>query len=82
MTIPDSLRDQAVYHTILAEMHRLRGIMLNLSTLQDPTTAEALREHFTREQTLTLGKLTEWRSHCPEIYRLASEDFVHQAKRR
>jgi hypothetical protein len=66
---------------ILAEMHRLRAIMLNLGSLQDPSTAEGLREHFTREQTLTLGKLTEWRSHRPEIYRLASEDFSRQSKR-
>jgi hypothetical protein len=80
MTIPEETHDQAVYHVILAEMHRLRAIMLNLSAAQDPATAESLREHFTREQSLTLGKLAEWRSHRPQIYREACEDFKNQVR--
>ena len=78
MTVPEGLKDQAVYHMILSELHRVHALMLNLRVLQDPFTAEGLRDHFTREQTLALGKLTEWRSHRPELYRQASEDFKSQ----
>jgi len=75
MAIPDDLKDRAVYHLILGEMHRMRGIMLNLQTLDVAETQQALREHYAREQTLALGKLTEWRKHRPEIYREAEESF-------
>ena len=80
MTIPADKKDRAIYHLILSEMHRLQGIMLNMQTIDAPDTAEALREHFTREQNVALGKLTEWRNRRPEIYREASEDFKSQAQ--
>lgn len=82
MAIPENAKDQAVYHMILAELHRLQAILLNLGVLDDPSTSQGLREHFSREQTLALGKLTEWRSHRPEIYRQANEDFTSAYVRR
>lgn len=81
MTIPTDTKDRAAYHTILSDMHRLHATMLNLQTIGDPHTGEALREHFSREQQLTLAKLTEWRQRRPEIYREASADFEGQILR-
>ena len=78
--IPETTKDQAIYHTILAEMHRLHSVMLNMRTLDDPDTAAALREHFTRDQNLALAKLMEWKTRRPEIYRQANEDFQHQVR--
>lgn len=80
MAIPTDKKDRAIYHLILSEMHRLQGIMLNMQTIDTPDTADALREHFAREQNLALGKLTEWRNRRPEIYREASEDFKGQSR--
>jgi hypothetical protein len=81
MSIPEDRKEQAVYHTILADMHRLHAMMLNLQTLDTASTEQALREHFTREQNLSLGKLMEWKQHRPEIYRQAQEDFEGQVRR-
>lgn len=75
MTTPTDKKDQAIYHTILAEMHRVQAMLLNLQTLDTPSTAAGLRDHFSREQNLALGKLNEWRGRRPEIYRQASENF-------
>jgi hypothetical protein len=82
VTIPEDRKDQAIYHTILSDMHRMQAMMLNLQTMTDLDTAEALREHFTREQNLTLARLNEWRQRRPELYREAGEDFQHQIRRR
>jgi hypothetical protein len=82
MTVPEDKKDQAIYHTILSDMHRLQATMLNLQTITDPDTAEALREHFTREQNLALARLNEWRQRRPELYREAGADFQHQIRRR
>ena len=81
MSIPSDKKDQAIYHTILSELHRVQGILLNLQTLDDASTAEGLRDHFTRDQTLTLGKVNEWKLRRPDIYRLASDDFQQQVRR-
>jgi hypothetical protein len=81
MTIPTDTKDRAIYHTILAEMHRLHATLLNMRTLDDPHTADSLREHFGREQTLALARLREWRQRRPEIYREASNDFEGQRHR-
>ena len=81
MPIPSDKKDQAVYHTVLGDMHRLRGIMLNMQTIDQSETASALREHFTREQNLALGRLTEWRQRRADIYRQAQEDFDRQIQR-
>jgi len=78
MTIPEDTKDQAIYHTILSEMHRIRGVLLNLQSIDVPETAQALREHFTREQNLVLGRLMEWKRRRPDIYRQANDDFQHQ----
>ena len=73
---PDaSAKDRAVYHQILSEMHRIRSIMLNMTTLDDPSTESSIREHMTREQNLALGRLQEWRQRRPQIYKVAEEDF-------
>lgn len=82
MSIPTDKKDQAIYHTILSELHRVQGILLNLQTLDDATTAAGLRDHFTRDQMLTLGKVNEWKLRRPDIYRLASDDFQQQVLRR
>jgi hypothetical protein len=81
MTMPRDKKDQAIYHTILSELHRVQGILLNLQTLDEASTAEGLRDHFTRDQTLTLGKVNEWKLRRPDIYRQASEDFQQQVLR-
>lgn len=81
MGIPEDTKDRAIYHTILSDMHRLQAMMLNLQTIADPDTEDALREHFTREQTLALARLTEWRQRRPELYGEAGEDFQHQIRR-
>ena len=81
MTILHDKKDRAIYHTILSELHRVQGILLNLQTLDEASTAEGLRDHFTRDQTLTLGKINEWKRRRPDIYRLASEDFRQQVLR-
>lgn len=80
MTVPEDLKERAIYHTILSEMHRLQSQMLNLRTIDDPYTAASLRDHFTREQNLTLGRLTEWKGRRPEVYRQAAEDFKSQVR--
>ena len=82
MAIPTDKKEQAIYHTILSEMHRLQSIMLNLQTVgESPETEQGLREHFGREQNLTLGKLMEWKQRRPQIYEQAHEDFQHQVRR-
>lgn len=78
MTVPTGRKDRAIYHTILADMHRLRATALNLATIQSGDMEQSLREHFTREQTVLLGKLAEWRIHRPEIFREAEADFKNQ----
>lgn len=78
MTIPHDRKDRAIYHTVLSELHRVQSILLNLQTLDEASTAEGLRDHFTRDQTLTLGKLNEWKLRRPDIFRLANEDFQQQ----
>jgi len=78
MSIPSDKKDQAIYHTILSELHRVQGILLNLQTLDEASTAAGLRDHFTRDQTLALGKVNEWKLRRPDIYRMASEDFQQQ----
>lgn len=75
MTTHDDKKEQAIFHLMLAEMHRLHALMLNLQTLDEPHTEAALREHFTREQNLALGKLIEWRNRRPDLYRRATEEF-------
>ncbi len=78
MTIPTDKKDQAIYHTIMGEMHRMRGVMLNMQTLDTPDTESALREHFGREQNLVLGRLMEWKQRRHAIYQQAHEDFQRQ----
>jgi hypothetical protein len=82
VAIPEDTKDQAIYHTILSDLHRMRSILLNLTLIDDPSTAPALRDHFSREQNLVLARLTEWRGRRPDIYRAANEDFEHQVVRR
>lgn len=79
MPPPEDKKERAIYHTVLAEMHRMQGILLNMQTLDDAQTAAALRDHFGREQNLVLAKLNEWRQRRPDIYRQAQDDFRHQA---
>jgi hypothetical protein len=81
MSIPTDKKDQAIYHTILGDLHRVQGILLNLQTLDDGDTAEGLRDHFTREQTLALGKIREWKVRRPDLYSMAYGDFQHQVLR-
>ena len=81
MTIPTDMKEQAIYHTILSEMHRLHGVLLNMQTIQTGETEQALREHFTREQNLALARLMEWKQRRPGIYREANDDFQHQVRR-
>jgi hypothetical protein len=81
MTVPTEKKEQAIYHTILSDMHRLHAVMLNIQTLTDPYTEEGLREHFTREQNVLLGKLSEWRGRRADVYRQANEDFQGQVRR-
>lgn len=75
MTGSDTKKDEAVYHSILSEMHRLRALLLNMQTVEPGSSEEGVRAHLGREQTITLGKLTEWKRHRPQIYRQAEEDF-------
>jgi hypothetical protein len=77
---PAGKKEQAIYHLILAEMHRVRALLLNMQTIETDGTEQALREHFSREQNLALGKLTEWKQRRPEIYRQAHEDFQQQTR--
>ena len=81
MAIPTDVKEQAIYHTILSEMHRLHGVLLNMQTIQTGETEHALREHFTREQNLSLAKLMEWKQRRPDVYRAANEDFQNQVRR-
>lgn len=81
MAIPTGTKDQAIYHTILSDLHRMQATLLNMKVLDEPTTAEALREHFARQQSVTLGKLTEWRQRRPDLYRQAQDDFQQQVRR-
>lgn len=78
MTIPEDKKEQAIYHTVLSEMHRIRAVLLNLQAIDVPETAQALREHFMREQNLVLGRLMEWKRRRPDIYRQANDDFQNQ----
>lgn len=78
MSIPEDKKEAAIYHTILSEMHRVQAQLLNLQTLTDPSTAESLRQHFMREQSVTLGRLSEWRQRRPNLYRRAEADFKAQ----
>jgi hypothetical protein len=78
MAVPDNKKDAAIYHTILADMHRLRGTMLNLQCIDQGDTEAALRDHFGREQTVLLGKLREWRGHRAAIFKQAESDFSRQ----
>lgn len=80
MSIPTETKDRAIYHTILSDLHRMQATLLNLRMLDEPSTAAALLEHFSREQSVTLGKLTEWRQRRPEIYRQAQDDFQQQVR--
>lgn len=82
MPIPADNKDQAIYHTILSDLHRLRATLLNLQTLDTVSTEQSLREHFTREQNLILGRLAEWRQRRPQLYQQASEDFEAAASPR
>lgn len=81
MPVPSGTKDRAIYHTILSDLHRMQATLLNMQVLDEPTTAAALREHFARQQSVTLGALTEWRQRRPDIYRQAQEDFQHQIRR-
>ncbi len=75
MTSTDEKKNEAVYHAILAEMHRLRALLLNMQTVDLDSAEEGVRAHLRREQTIVLGKLTEWKQHRPQIYRKAEEEF-------
>lgn len=81
MAILTDTKERAIYHTILSDLHRMQATLLNMQILDDPSTAAALREHFAREQSITLGKLTEWRQRRPDVYRRAQEDFQRQVPR-
>lgn len=81
MAIPTEKKEQAVYHMILSELHRLQGLMLNMQTVESPDTEQALREHFAREQNLALARLSEWRQRRPDVFREANEDFQNQIRR-
>jgi hypothetical protein len=80
MTIPVDKKDQAIYHTILSDMHRLRAAILNVQTITDPSTEQSLREHFAREQNVLLGRLREWQLHRGDVYRQANADFQGQMR--
>lgn len=81
MAIPEDTKARAIYHTILSDLHRVQSILLNLQTLEADGTTEGLRDHFTRDQTLVIGRLNEWRGRRPDIYREANDDFQHQVRR-
>ncbi|HEX8917038.1 MAG TPA: hypothetical protein VF898_00910 [Chloroflexota bacterium] len=81
MTIPIDKKEQAIYHAVLSELHRLHALTLNAQTLDTPSTEQSLHEYFTRQQSGVLGKLNEWRNRRPDIYRQASEDFARQIRR-
>jgi len=78
--IPADKKEQAIYHLILSEMHRLHALLLNLHTLDDPHTERGLREHFTQQQNLALGKLIEWKNRRPDLHQQANEDFRRQIR--
>lgn len=80
MAIPSEKKERAIYHMILSEMHRLQGLMLNMQTVEVPEAEEALQEHYSRQQNLALGKLTEWRRRRPEVFREAEGDFRAQVQ--
>jgi hypothetical protein len=80
MAAPVHKKEQAIYHLILAEMHRVRALLLNMQTIEIDGTEQALREYFGREQNMALGKITEWKQRRPEIYRQANEDFQQQIR--
>jgi len=75
MTPPTDTKDRAIYHQILSDMHRLQSLMLTLKSLDHDSTEEGLRAHFSREQNVILGKLSEWRGRRPHIYQQAGDDF-------
>lgn len=68
-------RDRAIYHTILADLHRMQAAMLHLQTLDNPDVADGLREYFLRERGIASGRLREWEQRRPEIYRRAGETY-------
>lgn len=76
MTIPTDKKEGAIYHTILAEMHRIQAQLLNMQTITDPDTAESLRQHFARDQSLSVARLAEWRQRRPDVFRQAEADFA------
>lgn len=78
MDVPEGVKERAIYHTILSDLHRLQATMLNLQSADSADTAEALREHFGRERSLILSRLAEWRQRRPDIYESASQDFARQ----
>lgn len=78
MAVPEEMRERAIYHLILADMHRLQGTLLQLKTAADAETAAALQEHFGRDRDIVLGRLAEWRQRKPDTYREAHEDFRRQ----
>jgi hypothetical protein len=80
VAIPGDRRERAIYHIVLADMHRLRGVMLNLEAVEHGETEEALREHFGRELTVLLGKLAEWRLRRSAIFAQAERDFKAQSE--
>ena len=80
MVIPTDKKEQAIYHTILSDMHRLQGVLLNMQTIDLGETEQALREHFSREQNLILGRLMEWKQRRPDVYRQANDDFQNQVQ--
>ncbi len=81
MSIPADKKDQCVYHTILAEMHRVHALLLNMQTLEATGTEVGLRDYFSREQNMCLGKLVEWKQRRSDIYREANDDFQNQILR-
>jgi hypothetical protein len=81
MPIPAGRKDRAIYHIILADMHRLRGVMLNLEEVEGAESEGHMREHFGRELSILLGKLAEWRQHRSALYAEAEKDFQSQTGR-
>ncbi|HZU13205.1 MAG TPA: hypothetical protein VFB58_10240 [Chloroflexota bacterium] len=73
-------RDQAAYHAILSDLHRVQSAILSLQTLDSPHTAESLRDYFTRERSIALGRLREWEQRRPDVYRLAGEAFRREGR--
>lgn len=79
MPTPTDPKDQAIYHTILSDMHRLRAAMLNTQVINDRDTEKSLSEHFGRDKSLVLARLSEWRGRRADIYGEAQMDFAEQS---